>query len=163
MSAPREIENGRDRGHGVNVRARRSARSNSDEGQRATTATKGGWVSATEKNLRVRYVVSTFNFQTLNMFYCFKVIIESTVMVNLRFFLFFLQCWRVGRIGTALALCRRCVGAVSEKREKKKKKKKGHRRTSETGASSLFRCPTCVGRGHDAKNGVSVQPSHLFT
>ena len=52
---------------------------------------------------------------------------------------------------------RRRVGAVSEKR--KKEKEKGHRWTPESGASSPFRCPTHVGRGHDAKNGVSVQPS----
>ena len=51
MSALREIEIVRDRGHGVDVRARRSTRSNSNEGQRAATATEGGWVSATEKNL----------------------------------------------------------------------------------------------------------------
>ena len=45
-----------DRGHSVDVKARRSARSNSNEGQRATATTKGGWV---EKNLRC-----DFNFQS---------------------------------------------------------------------------------------------------
>ena len=45
-----------DRGHGVNVGARRSTRSNSSEGQRAAAATEGGWV---EKNLRCG-----FNFQS---------------------------------------------------------------------------------------------------
>ena len=53
--------------------------------------------------------------------------------------------WR--RVGVVLAPCRRS-----------EKKKKGHRRTPESGTSSLFRCPTRVERGHDAKNGVSVQP-----
>ena len=61
LSALREIEIVRDRGHGVDVRARRSTRSNSNEGQRAATATEGGWVSATEKNLRVE--ICGFNFQ----------------------------------------------------------------------------------------------------
>ena len=45
-----------DRWHGVDVGARRSARSNSGEGQRAAAATEGGWV---EKNLRCG-----FNFQS---------------------------------------------------------------------------------------------------
>ena len=61
LSALREIETVRDRGHGVDVRARRSTRSNSNEGQRAAAATEGGWVSATEKNLRVE--ICGFNFQ----------------------------------------------------------------------------------------------------
>ena len=52
LFAPREIEIGRDRGHGIDVGARRSARSNSGEGQRAAAVTEGGWVSVTKKNLR---------------------------------------------------------------------------------------------------------------
>ena len=51
MSAPREMEIGRDGWNTVDVRARRSARANSGEGQMAAAATEGGWVSATEKNL----------------------------------------------------------------------------------------------------------------
>ena len=81
-------------------------------------------------------------------------------------FFFFFHCWRVGRVGAASAPCLSRVGAVSENREKKKKKKR-HCRTPESGASYPFRCPTRVGHGHDAKNGVSVQPRltmviHLF-
>ena len=56
------------------------------------------------------------------------------------------------------------IGAVSGPRrsrvgESGKKKKKRHCRTPESCASYPFRCPTRVGHGHDAKNGVSVQPS----
>ena len=60
---------------------------------------------------------------------------------------------------------RSCVGAVSAPRRrvsekrKKRKKKKDTRRTLESGESYPFRCPTCVRHRHDAKNGVSVQPS----
>ena len=165
LSAPREIEIRRDRGHGVDVGAHRSAQSNSSEGQRAVAATKGGWVSATKKNLRVRYVVSTFNIQTLNMFYYFRVITESTVMVSspvkicaFYFFIFFI--FTVGMSNVSEPR-RRHIGAVSEpcRRSEKKRKRKGHRRTPKSSASYLFRCPTRVGHGHNAKNGVSVQLS----
>ena len=63
-----------------------------------------------------------------------------------------------------LLACRSRVGAirsrvkaVSEKR--KKKKKRDTRRTPESGESYPYRCPTRVQHRHDAKNGVSVQPS----
>ena len=46
----------KDKGYGINVGARRSAKSNSSKGQRAVAATEGGWV---EKNLRCG-----FNFQS---------------------------------------------------------------------------------------------------
>ena len=45
-----------DKGHGVDIGARRLARSNSSEGQRVAAMTEGGWV---EKNLRCG-----FNFQS---------------------------------------------------------------------------------------------------
>ena len=51
LSVLREMEIGRDGWNTVDVRARRSARSNSGEGQTVAAATEGGWVSATEKNL----------------------------------------------------------------------------------------------------------------
>ena len=75
----------------------------------------------------------------------------KSICQNLCFFPFF---FFTAGVSDASEPRRRRVGAASEMR-----KKKGHRRTSETGASSPFRCPTRVGRGHDAKNGVSVQPS----
>ena len=50
------LEGTKDRGHDVDVGARRSARSNFDEGQRAAATIEGGWV---EKNLRCG-----FNFQS---------------------------------------------------------------------------------------------------
>ena len=50
------LEGTKDRGHDVDVGARRSSRSNFDEGQRAAAAIEGGWV---EKNLRCG-----FNFQS---------------------------------------------------------------------------------------------------
>ena len=61
LSTPRERERERlerieDRGHSVDIGARRSARSNSSEGQRVAAMTEGGWV---EKNLRCG-----FNFQS---------------------------------------------------------------------------------------------------
>ena len=67
------------------------------------------------------------------------------------FLSFFLHCWRVGH-----------VGAVSEPRRhvsEKRKKKEDTRRTPEFGKSYPFRCPTLVQHRHDAKNGVSMQPS----
>ena len=45
------MEIGRDGWNAVDVRAGRSARVNSGEGQTAAAATEEGWVSATEKNL----------------------------------------------------------------------------------------------------------------
>ena len=61
LSTSRERERERsegteDKGYGINVGARRSAKSNSSKGQRAVAATEGGWV---EKNLRCG-----FNFQS---------------------------------------------------------------------------------------------------
>ena len=50
------LERIEDRGHGIDIGARRSARSNSSEGQRVAAMTEGGWV---EKNLRCG-----FNFQS---------------------------------------------------------------------------------------------------
>ena len=61
------------------------------------------------------------------------------------------------RVWAASEPCRSRVSAVSENRKKKKKKR--HCQTPESGASYPFRCPTRVGHEHDAKNGVSVQPS----
>ena len=43
--------------------------------------------------------------------------------------------------------------------EAKKRKKRDTRRTPESGESYPYRCPTCIRHRHDAKNGVSVQPS----
>ena len=59
LSTPRErerLERIEDRGHNVDIGARRSARSNSSEGQRVAAVTEEGWV---EKNLRCG-----FNFQS---------------------------------------------------------------------------------------------------
>ena len=50
-----------------------------------------------------------------------------------------------------------CQSRVGE--AKKKKKKRDTRRTPESGESYPYRCPTRVRHRHDAKNGVSVQPS----
>ena len=53
------------------------------------------------------------------------------------------------------------VGAASARvgETKKKEKKEDTRRTPVSGESYPFRCPTRVRHRHDAKNGVSVQPS----
>ena len=59
LSTSRErerLEGTEDKGYGINIEARRSAKSNSSKGQRAVVATEGGWV---EKNLRCG-----FNFQS---------------------------------------------------------------------------------------------------
>ena len=72
-------------------------------------------------------------------------------------FLFFFHCWRVGAASEPF-------GAMSKpcRRSKKKKKKKIYtRRTLESGESYPYRCSTRVRHRHDAKNGVSVQPSSL--
>ena len=65
---------------------------------------------------------------------------------------------------SSLLACRKrrsCVGVVWARvgETKKKKRKEDTRRTPESGESYPFRCPTCVRHRHDAKNGVSVQPS----
>ena len=71
------------------------------------------------------------------------------------FFFFF----TVG-VSEALEPRRSCVGAVSARvGETKKKKKEDTCRTPESSESYPFRCPTRVRHRHDAKNGVSVQPS----
>ena len=54
-----------------------------------------------------------------------------------------------------------CQSRVGE--AKKKKKKRDTRRTPESGESYPYRCPTRVRHRHDAKNGVSVQPSLELT
>ena len=46
--------------------------------------------------------------------------------------------------------------------EAKKKKKRDTRRTPESGESYPYRCPTRVRHRHDAKNGMSVQPSLIY-
>ena len=63
------------------------------------------------------------------------------------FFFFFLHCWRFGRVGSTLM------------RVRKKKKKEDTCRTLESGESYPFPCLTRVQHRHDAKNGMSVQPS----
>ena len=70
---------------------------------------------------------------------------------NLRFSFFF----------SSLQACRKRqsgVGATSA-RVGETKKKEDTRRTPEFSKSYPFRCPTLVQHRHDAKNGVSMQPS----
>ena len=61
MSAPREIEIGRDKEHGIDVGAHRSDRSNSDERQREERQREREGGLTVEKNLRVE--MCGFNFQ----------------------------------------------------------------------------------------------------
>ena len=56
----------------------------------------------------------------------------------------------------SLLACQSRVRAVSEKQ---KKKKRDTRRTPESGESYPYWCPTRVRHRHNAKNGVSMQPS----
>ena len=80
-------------------------------------------------------------------------------MPKFSFFSSLLACRKCrSRVGAVSEPCRRRVGAC-RRNEKKKKKKEDTRRTPESSESYPFRCPTRVRHRHDAKNGVSVQPS----
>ena len=80
--------------------------------------------------------------------------VSQNAFSNSKSAIFFLFFFTAG-VSDTLEPCRSRVGTC----RRNEKKKEDTRRTPKFGKSYPFQCPTLVQHRHDAKNGVSMQPS----